>query len=210
VPTSDTVLVFAVAAVTLLVIPGPSVLYIVAQSAAHGRSRGLVGMLGVQAGGLVHVVAASFGLSAVLASSATAFSVVKYAGAAYLVWLGLTRLRAGDRTVDASAGRPGVSPARVFRQGLVVNLLNPKTALFFLAVLPQFVDPARGTPWLQSLTLGALFITIAVVTDGAYALSAGWLADRLRSRAALTTERYATSAVLVGLGVAAALTDAPG
>lgn len=205
-PTTHAILIFAAAAIALLAIPGPSVLYIFTQSVIHGRRGGLVGMLGVQTGGLVHVVAASLGVSAVIASSATAFSLVKYAGAAYLVWLGISRLRSDDSMADHTA-RPARSLARVYRQGFVVNTLNPKTALFFLAVLPQFVDPAQGTVWLQSLVLGALFITIAVVSDGIWALAAGWVSSHLRSKPARRAERYGTAGVLIGLGVAAGLTD---
>ena len=205
-PTAHTFLIFSAAAIALLTIPGPSVLYIVTQSVMHGRRGGLVGMLGVQTGGLVHVVAASLGLSAIIASSATAFSIVKYSGAAYLVWLGIARLRSDGSMADPVA-QPTRSLVRVYRQGFVVNTLNPKTALFFLAVLPQFVDPARGTVWLQSLALGALFIAIAMVSDGIWAFAAGWVSSRLQSRRARSVERYGTAGVLIGLGIAAALTE---
>lgn len=204
-PTLDTILVFAIAGLALLAIPGPSVLFIVTRSAVHGPRLGLAGMLGVQTGGLAHVLAASLGVSAIIASSATAFTAVKWAGAVYLVWLGIQRFRAGDCVGDPTTGRP-TTARRLFRQGFLVNLLNPKTALFFLAVLPQFVDPARGSPWLQSMSLGVLFVAMAVVTDGAWALCAGWVSDRLRSRRSRRVERYATSGILVGLGVAAAFT----
>ena len=209
-PSTHTILIFTAAALALLAIPGPSVLYIVTQSVINGRRGGLVGMLGVQAGGVVHVIAASLGLSAIIASSATAFSVVKYCGAAYLVWLGISRFRAGDSIGDIGAGPQARSLGRVFRQGFVVNLLNPKTALFFLAVLPQFVDPSAGQAWLQSLVLGGIFIALAIVSDGAWALAAGWVSARLRSRAARRAERYATSGVLVSLGVIAALAEPSG
>lgn len=206
-PTPHTLLIFSAAALAFLTLPGPSVLYIVTQSVIHGRRGGIVGMLGVQAGGVVHVVAASLGLSAIIASSATAFAVVKYAGAAYLLWLGVSRLRGGDAAAPRGAGPRATSHRRLFRQGFVVNLLNPKTALFFLAALPPFVDPDRGSAWQQSLVLGGLFIAIAVVSDGAWALTAGWVSTRVRRRAVARAERYATAGVLIGLGVLAALAE---
>lgn len=151
-PDAATLGVFAAAALALLVVPGPSVLYIVARGVEGGRSAGLVSMLGVQAGALVHILFAAVGLSAVLASSATAFSIVKWAGAAYLVWLGLRLVLSRDEnearfSVSAGTGRQKLS--RAFAQGVVVNVFNPKTALFFLAFLPQFVDPSSGAAWAQ-------------------------------------------------------------
>jgi len=153
-PESTDLLLFAGAAVALLIIPGPAVLYIVTRSVAQGRVAGLTSVVGVHAGSLVHVAAAAFGLSALLASSATAFSVVKYLGAAYLVWLGIRQFR---RRVDRDAAGveppPGYSPARIFGEGVLVNVLNPKTAIFFLAFLPQFVDPGRGPVAVQMVLL---------------------------------------------------------
>jgi len=143
-PDPGTLALFAGAAVALLVIPGPAVLYIVAQSIEHGRGAGLVSMLGVQFGGLVHVTAAALGLSALLVSSAVAFNVVKYAGAAYLIFLGLRKLLRRER-FETTGERPPRRLDRLFAQGIVVNVLNPKTALFFFAFLPQFVDVSAGS-----------------------------------------------------------------
>jgi threonine/homoserine/homoserine lactone efflux protein len=162
-------------------------------------------MLGVQVGALVHVAAAALGISALLVQSALAFSVVKYAGAAYLVYLGLRRLLARERP---EAGRERVSRARgrLFREGIVVNVLNPKAALFFLAFLPQFVDPGAGAVGLQVALLGLFFIAVAVVSDGMYALAAGTAANWLRDKAGfLQAERWVSGSVLVGLGVTTAL-----
>ena len=202
-PELSTLALFAVASVAMLVFPGPSVLYIVTRSVDQGRRAGLVSMLGVEAGALVHVTAAAIGVSAILASSAVAFSVVKYAGAAYLVWLGIQRLRSrGVALPDA----PAVPLRRVFRDGVIVNVLNPKTAIFFLAFLPQFVDPARGAGAAQVAVLGALFVVLAVLSDGVYALVAGWVGDRLRRSARLRRRLdQAGGGMLVGLGAAAAL-----
>ena len=203
-PDTTTLAVFAGAALALLLVPGPAVLYIVAQSIDQGRRAGLVSMLGIQTGGLVHVAAATVGLSSLLASSATAFSVVKYAGAAYLVFLGVQRLLARDE-VGSLALRSPRRLSQLYRRGVVVNVLNPKTALFFFAFLPQFVDAdAAAAP--QIALLGMLFIALAVASDGGYALLAGTLGGWLRrSRAFLRAQRWVSGSVLVGLGVATAV-----
>jgi threonine/homoserine/homoserine lactone efflux protein len=206
VPGLSTLLLFAGAALVLLVVPGPAVLYIVAQSIEQGRVAGLVSMLGIQVGGLVHVAAAALGLSALLVQSAVAFSVVKYAGAAYLVYLGLRRLFGRER-LEAGLERAPKPLGRLFRQGVVVNVLNPKTALFFFAFLPQFVDPDAGSVGLQIALLGLLFIGIAVVSDGAYAVAAGTAAHWVRGNPRfVSVERWVSGSIFVGLGVTTALT----
>jgi len=203
-PTESTLLLFAVASLALLVVPGPSVLYIVTRSVSQGRSAGLVSMLGVHTGSVVHITAAALGLSALLASSAAAFAVVKYLGAAYLVWLGIQKLRARDEAADE---RPveAVKRRRLFGQGVVVNVLNPKTAIFFLAFLPQFVHPQRGPIAAQVLVFGACFIALGMLSDGSYAMLAGTLAGRLRRtiRARRRLDR-ASGVVFIGLGATAA------
>ncbi len=189
----------------LLVVPGPAVAYVVARSVAQGRAAGLVSVAGIHAGSAVHVTFATLGISALLYASATAFAVVKYLGAAYLVLLGVQRLlqRGGGEEVAEPAR---VSRARLFGQGVVVNVLNPKTAIFFLAFLPQFANPARGPIATQILVLGLCFVALGLCSDGAYALLAGTLAARLRRtpRARRAMDR-SSGAVLVGLGAAAAL-----
>jgi threonine/homoserine/homoserine lactone efflux protein len=204
-PSLSTFAVFALAALVLLVIPGPSVLYIVTRSIDGGRRAGLASVLGVHLGTTVHVTAAAIGVSALLASSATAFTSVKLVGAAYLVTLGLRRiLTRQDQAEDAVPRR---APLRhVVAQGALVNILNPKTALFFLAFLPQFVDPGRGHAGLQVLALGGLFMCLGAMSDGAYALAGsaagGWLRRHvLHSR----RQRYITGGVYMTLGAAAAL-----
>jgi threonine/homoserine/homoserine lactone efflux protein len=195
---------FLSASLVLLLIPGPAVFYIVGRSMGQGRTAGLVSVLGIHAGTLVHVAAAALGLSAILAASALAFEVVKYAGAAYLIWLGIRRLSsppAATETPELARTRHW----RLFRDGFLVNLLNPKIALFFLAFLPQFTDPARGGLASQLTFLGLVFVAIGLVTDGGYALAAGTVGDRLRrNRGYLAFERYVSGALFVGLGVAAA------
>ncbi len=204
IPEPHTLLLFVAAAFALLIVPGPAVLYIVGQSIHRGRSAGLVSMLGIQAGALVHVAAAALGLSSLLVSSALAFEIVKYAGAAYLVYLGFRRLLGRDANGDVAPGNER-SLARLFRQGIVVNVLNPKTALFFFAFLPQFVDPAASAPALQIAFLGLLFVAIALVSDGAYALAAGTLGGWLRrSRGFAAAERYVSGTIFVALGAATA------
>jgi threonine/homoserine/homoserine lactone efflux protein len=201
VPDSHALALFAAAALALLLVPGPAVLYIVAQSAEHGRLAGLVSVAGVHLGTLVHVAAAAVGLSALIVSSAVAFSLVKYAGAAYLIYLGIRRLLA-RRSSEAPLPTGDQPLSRLFTQGAVVNVLNPKTALFFLAFLPQFVDPAR-TVWTQVVILGLTFVALGFLSDGAYALAAGTLGGWLRARRRAL--RYASGSVFVGLGVSAAL-----
>ena len=204
-PDPGTLAVFAAAAIALLVIPGPAVLYIVTQSIEHGRTAGLVSMLGIQTGGLVHVLAAALGVSALLMRSATAFEIVKFAGAGYLIFLGLRKLFSRER-FETTSERPPRRLDRLYRQGIVVNVLNPKTALFFLAFLPQFVDSTRGAAWAQILLLGLLFAVLAIISDGMYALAAGTASDWLRGNPRfLRAERWISGTVLVGLGLTAAL-----
>ena len=162
-------------------------------------------MFGVQVGGLVHVVAAAFGLSALIASSAAAFTVVKYAGAAYLIFLGLRKLL--GREPEEPELEPGpASSGQLFAHGVIVNVLNPKTALFFLAFLPQFVDPSAGPVAPQMLVLGLMLVSIGVFSDGTYALLAASIGNRLKARRRL--ERI-SGAVFVSLGVVAALAGEP-
>ena len=209
-PDASTFLLFAAASLAFLAIPGPSVFYIVTRSLAQGRRAGVTSMLGVQAGGLVHVVAAAFGVSAIIASSATAFTIVKYAGAAYLVLLGLRKLLShGERDVEVEPRGPA-SGSRLFWQGTVVNVLNPKNALFFLAFLPQFVDPSAGPVAPQMLVLGTLLVGLGVVSDGTYALVAAGAGRRLRETAAARRRLDRLSGgVFVGLGLVAALAGEP-
>jgi threonine/homoserine/homoserine lactone efflux protein len=204
-PTLSALELFAVAAFALIIIPGPAVLYIVSQSVGHGRAGGLAAVLGIETGAFVHVAGAALGVSAILASSATAFSVLKLAGGAYLIVLGIRRLLERD-----SVAEPGSARSRplssIFRQGVVVNALNPKTALFFLAFLPQFVDPDRGHVALQAVILGLIWVLIATVCDATWALGSGSLVGLLRASArARRVERIASGSILMGLGVLATL-----
>jgi threonine/homoserine/homoserine lactone efflux protein len=205
-PDSQTIWLFCLAATALIVIPGPAVLYIVAQSVGQGRRAGLVSAVGVASGGFIHVMGAAVGISGLLLSSAAVFSVVKFAGAGYLIYLGARRLLGLEASalLTPAAAR---SPRQLYRDGAVVNILNPKTALFFYAFLPQFLDPDKGTVALQALVLGTLFVAIALLSDSIWAVASGSAADWLKARPlAITLERWVTGTVLIGLGTAAALT----
>jgi threonine/homoserine/homoserine lactone efflux protein len=199
--------IFVVAALVLLVTPGPAVLYIVARSIDQGRGAGLVSVAGVHVGTLVHVAAAAGGLSALLAASAVAFTTLKYLGGAYLIYLGVRRMIARPSPVGVERV-PRRRLQRAFVDGMVVNVLNPKTALFFLAFLPQFVDPSRGSIGGQVLSLGALFVALGLVTDGCYAVTAGSAARWLRRHPQFhASERWVSGGVYVGLGLVAALSS---
>ncbi len=201
-PTGSTIALFALASLALAVVPGPAVTYIVTQSIDKGRRAGLTSALGVSSGGLVHVAAATVGLSALIASSATAFTTVKLVGAAYLIAVGIKRIVTKDETVTETQPVP---LRRVWRQGVVVNILNPKTALFFVAFLPQFVDPHRGAIAPQVAFLGVLFVLIALSSDATYALLASTFASRLReSERAAKVKRYFAGSIFVVLGATAA------
>ena len=196
----SSLLLFITGAAILLVIPGPAVTYVVSRSIGHGRAAGLVSVLGIVTGTLCHVVAAALGISALLASSAVAFQF----GAAYLVYLGIKTLRRNDeQLVEADTGETKL--AHLFGQGLLVNLLNPKTALFFLAFLPQFVDPSRGHVTLQILQLGTLFALMGWCSDSVYALIAGTVAERIRGSLRLRrAQRNVSGGALIALGLASA------
>jgi threonine/homoserine/homoserine lactone efflux protein len=197
---------FITAVLILVFIPGPNTLYIVARSIQQGRKAGIVSSLGVQIGTLFHILAAAFGLSALLLSSALAFNVVKYTGAAYLLYLGIKTLLSKEKPEpNEEIQKTGLS--RVFYQGVIVNLLNPKTALFFFAFLPQFVDPERGALALQIILLGAILMVLGGLSDLSYALAAGSIGNWLRGNAKfLRAQRYFAGSVYVGLGAATAFT----
>ena len=191
---------FLITSLILAVTPGPGVLYIVTRSLTQGRRYGLASVAGVALGNLGNAVGASIGLAAVFAVSAMAFTAVKYLGALYLVYLGLLAMRAA-RPACALTIPPPASLRRIFRDGFIVALLNPKTAVFFAAFLPQFM-PADSPAIVQSLTLGSTFVAIAAVTDTAYAMGAGALAPVLtRARGVRTFGRYLTGGSFIGLGV---------
>jgi threonine/homoserine/homoserine lactone efflux protein len=205
-----TLIVFVSAAVALLLTPGPAVLYIVTRSVEQGRIAGLVSVLGICTGTLVHVVAATLGLSALLVSSATAFATVRYIGAAYLIVLGIqTVVRAEPRLPNVGAESSVLT--RVFTQGVIVNILNPHTALFFFAFLPQFVNPSAGHVAGQMLALGLLFVGLSATTDSAWAIAAGTAGDWVKQHPRLrSAQRYVAGSALIGLGAMAAVSGRTG
>ena len=204
IPSHSSLLLFISAALVLLLIPGPAVFYIVGRSIGQGRGAGLVSALGISVGCLFHTAAAAVGLSALLMSSAVAFSVVKYLGAAYLIYLGIQKLRSEEPAELSGNIRP-VKLSRIFAQGIIVNVLNPKEALFFLAFLPQFVDPSRGHVAGQILFLGVLLAILGVTSDSLWALFAGTLAHWLRGNARwMRTQRYVSGGMLISLSLATA------
>lgn len=207
-PDASTYALFVAAALALLLVPGPAVIYVVTRSVSGGRLTGLVSVLGVELGTLLHVAFAAAGLSAIVASSVAAFSVVKWLGAAYLFWLGLRQIfgrGGGDEEVTPSGG--GESRLRVFWQSVLVQVLNPKVALFFLAFLPQFVDPSRGAAWTQVVVLGATLASLGLFTDGLYALVGGTAGGWIRTKGFVLQRagRYVTGGVYIALGAVAAV-----
>jgi threonine/homoserine/homoserine lactone efflux protein len=205
VPDIGSIVTFGIASVALLVIPGPAVIYILNRSVSDGREVGLAAVAGLELGNFMHVIAASAGLSAVLATSATAFNAVKWLGAGYLVFVGLRTLI--TKPAAMSGDSSSVTLKRSFTQGVVVNTLNPKVALFFLSYLPQFIDADKGAAWSQALILGSTFVVLGCITDGMYALTASALRNKLlRGRTLPFVQRYVAGTVFVALGVMAATT----
>jgi threonine/homoserine/homoserine lactone efflux protein len=201
----EKLILFIVSSLALLVVPGPAVLYIVTRSLSQGRMAGLASMAGVNAGALTHTVAAALGLSAILVSSALAFNVIKFVGAAYLIYLGVRQFfaKGGFETLELKQESLG----RIFSQGYLVSIFNPKLALFFFAFLPQFVDPSHGSAALQMLVLGLLFVALAAVSDGMYALLSSQLGRWLKRNPRFAKrQKYVTGSIYMGLGVTAALT----
>jgi len=204
-PSGTLLLGFVAASLVVLLIPGPGVLYVVARSVSQGYRAGLVSVLGLSLGAFAHVIAAAAGLSAILLASATAFGIVKTLGAGYLIYLGLRTIFARRVAVDAE--RPTPLPMfRIFTDGVIVSVFNPKIAVFFLAFLPQFVDPIAGPVAQQVLFLGFIYCGLAVLTDGAYALLASsvrhWLGGRMMQG---PLPRLVSGGLYLGLGAYAAL-----
>jgi threonine/homoserine/homoserine lactone efflux protein len=204
-PELHKLILFIGASIVMLVIPGPAVLFIVARGISQGRMAAFASVLGVAAGSLVHVVAAVVGLSYLLANSALAFSIVKYVGAAYLIYLGImTLLKKRQPAVNPKIEKKSLR--RLFIDGVIVNVLNPKTALFFMAFLPVFANEAHFAQ--QALFLGAVFVVLAILSDGTYALVSGYLGHILRGQPRfLAAQRWVTGSIFIGLGVLTALTE---
>jgi threonine/homoserine/homoserine lactone efflux protein len=205
VPSLSTYAVFLATGMVLLLIPGPAVLYVVTRSIEMGRVGGLASVAGITTGTITYVTLAAAGLSSLLLASTAAFDAVRYAGAAYLLLLGVRRLL-GRGLDEADTETPPRTRRRAFTQGVVVNLTNPKTIVFVFAFLPQFVDPNARHAWLQVLVLGLSFTLLGFLSDSMYALAAGTVADRLRGSAGIArVQRWFGGSVLVGLGILAAV-----
>lgn len=197
-------LAFAMASLVTVAVPGPAVVYVVTRSLEHGRSAGLYSMAGLETGAAVHVSLAAGGLAAVLRGSPVAITLIAWLGAAYLLWLAVQALRSARTEHASPASTTAPLRRRLYWDGLLVDLLNPKTALFFLAFLPQFVDPTRGSVPAQMALLGAIFVLIAAMCDTIYAVLAGQLAGRLRcSPRAQRRVGLATAGVYAALAAAA-------
>jgi threonine/homoserine/homoserine lactone efflux protein len=205
-PPLHSLIAFALASLVLLVIPGPAVIYILNRSVADGRRMGLAAVCGLEIGNFMHVIAATAGLSAVLATSAAAFATVKWLGAGYLIYVGIHTLTQKPTALDTVTTQ--TSLRRSFVQGVVVNTLNPKVALFFLSFLPQFIDTSNGSPALQSFIFGSIFVLLGFLSDGAYAFVASGLRDTLlRGRTLPFVQRYVAGIVFIALGLVAGSTS---
>jgi threonine/homoserine/homoserine lactone efflux protein len=205
VPSLSTYALFVLTAVVLLAIPGPAVLYVVSRSIDQGRRAGLASVAGISTGTVIHVTLATIGLSSLILASRVAFNSVRFVGAAYLIYLGVRRLLKKERETPEIA-RPPRTVRDLYTQGVIVNLLNPKTIVFIFAFIPQFVDPAARHVWFQVLVLGLSFALLGMLSDSLYAIAAGGIADRLRgSRGMARFERWFGGSVLIGLGLVAAV-----
>jgi len=208
-PPLENTLLFLAASLVLLVTPGPAVLYIVARSLGQGSKAGVISSLGLSVGGVCHVAAATLGLSYLIASSLTLFHGIKLAGAVYLIYLGIRTLKQSE-TTPAKVSSSSMSSRRIFRQGILVNVLNPKPALFFVAFLPQFVDPSLGAVWAQTLFLGCLFLLLGLVTDIAYALLAGSTTSLLDRKPGFWRHQKRFSGLTyIALGIYTAISGGP-
>ncbi|KRF28143.1 LysE family translocator [Phycicoccus sp. Soil802] len=208
-PSTPTLASFALAATALILLPGPAMLFLISRGIGQGSRRlAVASMAGIETATAVMVVATAFGLSAVISSSVLAFSIVKYAGAAYLVWLAIREFRSkGHFALDRA---PVTHSRRAFGDAFLVGISNPKTAVFFVAFFPQFLHRESGPIWSQVLVLGAIFVAIGAVFDSVYALSAGsigqWLARHPR---AVRRQKYVSGSIFLVMGGAAALTGHP-
>ncbi len=200
---------FVAASLTLLLTPGPAVLYVVGNSMEQGPRAGILSAMGLVTGGVVHMLAAVVGITALLAASPSALTALRWAGAAYLLYLAWKEISAPE-PADGEGARPLRRSAELYRGGLMVNLLNPKSALFFLAFLPQFVEPGHGDPRLQVLALGAGFLCLAACTDTMYAFLGGRAGRLLRTPGARRARRWLSAGIYAGLGVLALLEGRPG
>lgn len=198
-------LLFLAAALLLAITPGPGIFYVLARSLAGGRREGVLSSFGTLIGGLFHVLAAALGLSAILAASAVAFHTVKYAGAAYLIWLGIRMIRARNAEMPVETSKPSNG---AFRQGIFTEVLNPKTALFFLSFIPQFISPAHGHIFLQFIVLGAISVSLNTTADLLVVCMASPLERKLKNSVRFRRrQRVASGLGMISLGAYLAFAD---
>ena len=206
-PTIPTMLAFTIAAIALVVVPGPNLIYIITRGIQQGRRAAIISGLGVELGTLIHVLLATFGLSALITSSPMLYDVVKYAGAGYLVWLGVSLIRKRRVVADDAIEVRPATMRTIFVHGLVINLLNPKVILFIMALLPQFVDPTQGTTTVQMLVLGVVLVAVGTIGDMTYAIASGAVGAWMRRHPESDRHRDRVSGlVYLVLGVVVALT----
>lgn len=210
IPSPENILLFITAATILIIVPGPAVLYIMMKSMEQGYKAGIASVFGVGVGAMVHVVAAAVGVSALLVASATTFSILKYAGAVYLIYLGIRKIidkapQVEEHKVDKK------SLFNIFYEGVIVNILSPKSAIFFFAFLPQFINPERGGTTSQILFLGLLFFIIALVSDMCYVLLSGKLVKQFKTSAVYPKiQKYASGSIHIALGLLTLTVNKPG
>lgn len=198
---------FIVASAILLVIPGPAVIYITTRSIDQGRFAGMISVMGITIGTMFHITAAALGISALLAASVLAFKIVKYLGAIYLIYLGIRKFLS-KKSIDKVEKSNDAKLRNIFFSGMIVEVLNPKAALFFFAFLPQFINPGQGSPTLQILLLGLIFVIMGVIVDGIYAMIAGILGHWLKqSRYFLKLQRHLSGSIYILLGIATAFSS---
>lgn len=207
-PSLDNFLLFLVASVLLVLTPGPNLLYLISRTLCQGRAAGLVSLAGTTTGFVAHILAAALGLSAVFVAVPVAYDALRWAGAAYLVYLAWDAVRPGSGGVFAPRALPSARPGKLFRMGVLTSILNPKVALFYVALFPQFVEPARGSVLTQSLALGATQIVVAVIGDTMFVLAAAavarWLAERPLWA---TAQRWVLGSVFVAIAAKLALDE---
>jgi threonine/homoserine/homoserine lactone efflux protein len=214
VPDLTRLALYFAAALLLAVTPGPGICYVAARTLAGGRAEGVASSFGTGLGGMVHVLAASLGVSAIVLASAELFTALKLVGAAYLAWIGFRTIQAARRNAAAALATgtmaPPIGPRRAFREGVLVEALNPKTAAFFLAFVPQFVDPAAGPVALQFMVLGFVSVALNTLVDVVVAFAAGGIRDGAAARPALIRRlREGSGAAIIALGVGLALVKRP-
>lgn len=201
-PTIPTLLAFALISLGMVLTPGPNMIYLISRSITQGRAAGLISLGGVALGFVFYMLCAAFGITALVFAVPYAYDALRFAGAAYLLWLAWQAVKPGGQSPFHVKALPKDSPARLFTMGFVTNLLNPKIAILYLSLLPQFIDPAKGSLLFQSVALGFTQIAVSVTVNAMIAIAAGTVATFLATRPGwLLVQRWLMGAVLAGLAV---------